>query len=119
MLVGVFAGFEDYFFVDVQGKAITPPTASELIDNPIKALCWALQNLLVQDGKPNFKDCQGKPQEQKEDRFAHVNNQIHTLSADLKTAVTRLDRARSDLDKLLALQPDVAPGATDKSKVKK
>jgi len=48
MLLGVFAGSEEFFYVD--GQKI--PDIGEFVNNPIKALCWALQNLNLENLGP-------------------------------------------------------------------
>jgi hypothetical protein len=58
MLLGVFAGSEDYFYVDVNGVQTPLPDVGELVNNPIKALCFFLQNLVVDNGSFEYRGCQ-------------------------------------------------------------
>jgi hypothetical protein len=43
MLLGVFGGAEDLLYADVNGDEVPIPDVGELVNNPIKALCWALR----------------------------------------------------------------------------
>ena len=111
MLLGVFAGFEDYFFVDVEGERIKPPTATELVDNPIKALCWALQYFVVKEGKRGLKDCKGG-EVGKEGSTKEQFNRINEGMERFSSAVS--EDFRNHADRLRALEAVVFPTEADK-----
>lgn len=56
ILLKLFAGAEDFFFAqkDNDPEKIFVPDFGELINNPIKGLCWVLQNALLEGRKLHY-----------------------------------------------------------------
>ena len=57
LLLGVFAGTEELLYADVNGREVAIPDVGELVNNPIKALCWALRHLVVDGGEFKQRSC--------------------------------------------------------------
>jgi hypothetical protein len=116
MLLGIFAGFEDYFFVDVGGERIKPPTATELVDNPIKALCWALHYFVVKEGKRGLKDCSGEEVQGE----GSTKEQFNLIKGDMRRFSTAVSKDfQSHDERLKALEAIMLQTEPDKSKNKK
>jgi len=102
MLLGVFAGSEEYFSVkDVDGKEITVPNFGELVDNPIKALCWFLRY-----GTPEKRDCKKQapppPPPPPEKKIAEMDNQLQGLADRYERIVIDLRGVREENSRRLA-----------------
>jgi hypothetical protein len=65
MLLAVFAGSEEFFFANINdGQEKVPiPDVGEVVNNPMKGLCWVLQNLLVKGGSMDRNPCRKTGQE--------------------------------------------------------
>jgi hypothetical protein len=95
VLLGVFAGSEEFFSFNVNGQSKPIPSFAELAHNPIKALCTFLQRTVVEGGEFEQLDCRKtpKPTEQPKDetvrslqtRLETLSTQQAVLLADLKT----------------------------------
>lgn len=57
MLLGVFSGAEDLLYIDVNGNEVPLPDVGELVNNPIKALCWVLRYRVLEGGKFAQRSC--------------------------------------------------------------
>jgi hypothetical protein len=94
MLLGVFAGSEDYFYADVNGVQTALPDVGELVNNPIKALCFFLQNLVVENGSFEYRGCQAPvaQQPQPAQTAEQIQAQMAILTkrqADLQRDITK------------------------------
>jgi len=94
MLLGVFAGSEDYFYADVNGVQTPLPDVGELVANPIKALCFFLQNLVVENGSFEYRGCQAPvaQQPQPAQTAEQIQAQMAILTkrqADLQRDITK------------------------------
>lgn len=98
MLVGVFAGSEEFFYADVNGQEIAIPDVGELVHNPIKALCWALRYLVVEGGEFKQKECiegQVPPPPQPPDvLLSALNAQVQTLKDQQSALLAQLNSVR-------------------------
>jgi len=57
MLLGVFSGAEELLYADVNGQEVPIPEVGELVNNPIKALCWVLRYKLLEGGEFKQRSC--------------------------------------------------------------
>jgi hypothetical protein len=107
MLLGVFAGSEEFFYADVNGQEISIPDVGELVNNPIKALCWALRYLMVEGGEFKTRPCtpqaQPPPPPPPEKQFRVLEAQVQTLNDRTAALVADLERFRRDQDQRLNL----------------
>jgi len=93
MFVRVFAGAEKYLFMG--DEPVKDVFASEMANNPIKALCWYLRHTLVEDGKLGWKLCGVKDKQGEE-------------------AAAQVARMRTDLDNLINKQPELIRSEVNK-----
>ena len=111
LLVGVFGGFEDYFFVQLpDGTRQKPPTATELADNPVSALCWALKYLVAQEGKPGIQNCdkpRRDPQQDPAKRFVTLAD-FQTLTKDF-AKTQDVDILKTQIGQIQTLPLNKAP----------
>jgi hypothetical protein len=92
MLVGVFAGGEEYFEMDVNGvkTAIPEDSVGEWAHNPIKALCWWLPFALA-GGKITRIPCDRAPSSPTiETQMNEMREQFQTMKADFRTEMIQL-----------------------------
>jgi hypothetical protein len=122
MLLGVFAGSEDYFYVDVNGVQTPLPHVGELVNNPIKALCFFLQNLVVDSGSFEYRGCQAPaaPQQpQPAPTAEQIQAQMAILTkrqADLQSDITKFREVNlARIEELSKANPQTT---TDKSATK-
>lgn len=103
MLLGVFAGSEKYFSMEVDGQPIGLPKAGELVHNPIKALCWFLRYQLIEGGSFEMTDC-GKKKEKRpglETPVTEVQPQLVTLRDNYSRSMARIEKLSEDYRLLL------------------
>lgn len=103
MLIGVFNGFEQNVTFTVNGQSVEPPTATTIADNPIKALCWVLDNLVVNKGDVNIINCgqrEEKPPPPKD--VAGVIEQVSLLNKEFPVRIAELQGHLDSLNAQLA-----------------
>jgi hypothetical protein len=97
MLLGVFAGSENYFYMDVNGQKNYLPNVGELAHNPIKALCWFLQHTLIEKGTWTATDC-GKEKERKDSPT--LENQVTQMQAQMQIMMDTNSQLRAHIDRI-------------------
>jgi hypothetical protein len=109
MLIGVFNGFEQNVNFTADGQPVALPTATVLADNPVKALCWVLDNVVAKKPKAEIKDCGKKEPPKQEPKPA----------ADVTEHLNKIDRYISQLnEKVVLLQRQVTGVTTDVNDVR-
>jgi hypothetical protein len=85
MLLGVFGGSEEYFYASVNGTEVPIPNVGEMVNNPMVALCWYLENRLIKGGLIVRRACtedrtQTDPAPKPEDEIRTIARDIEALS---------------------------------------
>ena len=132
LLLGVFAGTEELLYADVNGREVAIPDVGELVNNPIKALCWALRHLVVDGGEFKQRSCRPStgeppppPPPVNDPIFRALQAQVDTLTQkhnNLQIMVEKMTAAPQPADVTAAKkedkQTDTAPldaKSTDKT----
>jgi hypothetical protein len=82
ILLKLFAGAEEFFFAqkDNDPEQIFVPDFGELINNPIKGLCWVLQNALL-EGRGLHYSCEPDKQQQRPSTGSPNNKSHNSVQA--------------------------------------
>lgn len=96
MLLGVFGGAEELLYADVNGQEVPIPEVGELVNNPIKALCWALRYRFVEGGEIRKRSCrpdtdQPPPPPPNDQLFRSIQVQLDTLTKKHDSLQNRVD----------------------------
>lgn len=97
LLLGVFAGAEEYYYFDVNGQKKPIPNISELVHNPIKALCTFLQRTVVEGGSFEQVDCQQAPRQTEkptDETVRSLQTRLETLSSQQAVLLADLTKLR-------------------------
>lgn len=120
MILGVFAGAEDFFYVKTNNGDISLPDIGELAHNPIKALCWLLRYRLIEGGSFETTDCGVKREDRPtfeaqvravvQQEVAAVRNQstaeLNTLREQTRLHGERLETLTKRVDQVRPNTPD-------------
>ena len=108
MIIGALAGFEEKVIFKVNGTAVTPPTATEIADNPIKALCWVLENVVSGKASTTMTGCgQQTPRTDTPPRTTEIIERIDYMEERSRKLNDELDFLTRQFNKLNADLNDV------------
>lgn len=109
LLLGVFAGSEELLYADVNGVEVPLPEATELVHNPIKALCWVMENLVIKGGDFNQRPCRDQPPPSTQT----AEQTLRKLEAQVKSLGIQQTNILNQINEVRTLQQQ-APVVTDK-----
>ena len=129
MFIGAFDGYESNVEFKAGGVTVDLLSATEIADNPIKALCWVLENIISKQAKPVLKDCSKKDQipppppqmvdlneriKMMEERSARLNEEVQMLRGHFIQLNTDVNDVR--VDNLVKKNPSTQEPSDKKSK---
>ena len=112
MLLGIFAGSEEFFFANINnGQEEVPiPDVGEVVNNPIKGLCWALENLLIKGGRMERNPCLPDRGQQPPPPPPPPDVVLRDLQEQVKSLKDQQLTLNAQLIRLQSVQPRPGPG---------